>query len=86
MFSFLVMTFCKSLLSFHLQSACTFSKSILRCIHKVVKVTVSYNVCVPLCPSVCTEQLDCHWADFCEIWCRDKLNVLLTMHRSISVE
>jgi hypothetical protein len=57
-----------SLLSFHLQSACTFSKSILRCIHKVVSVTVSYVVCVFLCPSVCTEQLDSHWEDFCEIW------------------
>lgn len=55
-------------LAFHLQTACTFSKSILKCIHKVAKVTVSYIVFVSLFPSVCTEQLDSHWADFCEIW------------------
>jgi hypothetical protein len=48
MFSLHTLMLCTSLLSFHLQSACTFSKSILRCIHKVVKVTVSYIVCVPL--------------------------------------
>ena len=54
MFSFHVLMLCTSLLSFQLQYACTFSKSILRYIHKVVKVTQL--------------QLDSHWADVCEIW------------------
>lgn len=68
MFSFHVLMLCTSLLSFHLQSACTFSKSILRFIHEIVKITVSYIACVSLCPLVCTEKLDSHWAHFCEIF------------------